>query len=128
MTAPLIHVFTAAVQDGKLDGYKQYAQEHTAFVEANAPALLAFHLYLSEDGRRVSAVQVHPDADSLDVFMKDVVAEHGVQAYEFLEQGSERSDAFGPLNDATAAAIRQYGVELWRSPYHLGGFTRLQTG
>lgn len=125
MTAPLVHIFSATVQDGKLEGYKRYAKEHAEFVEGKAPGLLAFHLYLSEDGRRVSAVQVHPDADSMDFFMKEVVAEHGVQAYEFLEQGSERSDAFGPLNDATAQGVRQYGVELWHSPYHLGGFTRL---
>ncbi len=60
----------------------------------------------------------------MDFFMKEVVAEHGVRAYEFLEQDSERSDAFGPLNDATAQSIRQYGVELTLHPYHLGGFTR----
>jgi hypothetical protein len=128
MTAPLVHIFSADVQDGKLESYKEYAKEHAAFTEANAPDLLAFHLYLSEDGRRVFAVQLHPDADHMDFFMKEVVAEHGVQAYEFLEGGSERSDAFGPLNPATADAIRQFGVELTHHPYHLAGFTRLRNG
>jgi len=126
MTAPLIHIFSADVQDGKLEGYKEYAKEHAAFTEAKAPDLLAFNLYLSEDGRRVYAVQLHPTADHMDFFMKEVVAEHGVQAYEWLERGSERSDAFGPLNAATADAIRQFGVELTHHPYHLGGFTRLR--
>jgi hypothetical protein len=126
MTAPLIHIFSANVQDGKLEGYKEYAKEHAAFTEATAPDLLAFHLYLSDDGRRVYAVQLHPTADHMDFFMKEVVAEHGVKAYEWLERGSERSDAFGPLNAATADAIRQHGVELTHHPYHLGGFTRLR--
>jgi hypothetical protein len=124
MTAPLVHIFSAGVQEGKLEGYKAYCKEHAVFVEAKAPDMLAFHLYLSEDGRRVFAIQLHPDADHMDYFMKEVVAAHGALAYEFLEPGSERSDAFGPLNDATAEAIRQYGVELQHHPYHLGGFTR----
>ncbi len=126
MTAPLVHIFCAGVQDGKLESYKEYAKEHVAFTEAKAPDLLAFHLYLSEDGRRVYSVQLHPDADHMDFFIKEVVAEHGVRAYEHLEHGSERSAAFGLLNVATTQAIRQYGVELTHHPYHLGGFTRLQ--
>jgi hypothetical protein len=128
MTAPLVHIFTVDIQDGKLEGFREYAKEHVAFTEAKAPDLLAFHHYVSADGRRSSVVQVHPDADHMDHFMKEVVAEHAVKAYEFLEQGTERSDAFGPLNDATADAIRQYGVELRHHPYHLGGFTRLRAG
>jgi hypothetical protein len=79
--------------------------------------MLAFHLYLSENGRRVFAVPLHPNADHMDLFMKEVVAEHGVRAYDFLEHGSERWDAFGPLHAATADAIRQYGVELTHHPY-----------
>jgi hypothetical protein len=125
MTAPLVHVFSAGVQDGALEGYRSYATEHVALADANAPELLAFHVYLSQDGRRVFVMQLHPDADHMDHFMKAVVAEHSARAYDFLEHGSERSEAFGPLNDATAAAIRQYGVELVHHPYHLGGFTRL---
>ena len=124
MTVPLIHIFSASVKEGKLEGLKEYAEEHIAFTEAKAPKLLAFHYYLSEDGRRVSVVQVHPDADHMDLFMREVVAEHGAKAYEFLEH-DERSDAFGALNEATQAAIRQYGVDLRLRPYHLGGFTRL---
>ena len=124
MTAPLIHVFSASVKEGRLEGFKEYAEEHVEFVEAKAPRLLAFHEFLSEDGRRVSVVQVHPDPDHMDFFMKEIVAEHGMKAYEFLEH-DERSDAFGALNEGTQAALRQYGVDLHLSPYHLGGFTRL---
>jgi hypothetical protein len=128
MTAPLVHIFTAGIRDGQLEGFKEYAREHASFTEAKAPDLLAFHQYLSGDGRRAFVVQIHPDADHMDYFMKEVVAEHGIRAYEYLEHGSERSDAFGPLHDATAERIRQHGVELQHHPYHLGGFTRLQSG
>lgn len=128
MAAPLVHIFSAAVQDGRLDGYRAFAREHAEFVEAAHPRLLAFHQYLSEDGRRAFAVQVHPDPDSMEYFMAKVVAEHGVQAYEYLDQGSERSEIYGTLSETIQNGIRGYGVELALRPQHLGGFTRLQGG
>jgi hypothetical protein len=125
MTTPLIHIFTARIQDGKLDGYRQYAREHAAFAERVHPDVLAFHLYLSADQTEVAAVQVHPNADSMDLWMKAVVAEHGVTAYEYLERGFERSHAYGPLNAPTLEGLRQFGVDLTHNPEHLAGFTRL---
>lgn len=128
MTAPLVHIFSVAVKDGQVDGFRQYAQEHVEFAEAAHPRLLAFHHYLSEDGRTTFTVQVHPDSDSLAYFMSNVVAEHGIKAYEFVEQGTERSDIYGPLDDSLRDRIQQYGVTLSLNPHHLGGFTRLSAG
>jgi hypothetical protein len=125
MSTPLVHIFAARIQEGKLDGYRQYAREHAAFAEQAHPTILAFHLYLSEDQHRVAAVQVHPDADSMDVWMKDVVSKHGVTAYDFLEPGSEQSLVYGTLNDHTLEGLRQYGVALDLNPEHLAGFTRI---
>lgn len=127
MTAPLIHIFSADLQEGQLEGYEKYAKDHVAFVEENHSELLSFNVYLSEDGRRVSVVQVHPDPGSLDTFMKEIVPAHGVQAYQYLERGSERSDAYGSPSDAAQTQIREFGVDLRLSPRHLGGFTRLTT-
>lgn len=128
MAAPLIHIFAVAIKEGEVDGFRQYAREHAEFVETTHPRLLAFHHYLSEDSRTAYAVQVHPDSDSLAYFMEKVVPEHGVKAYEFVEQGTERSDVYGALDGAFQDQIRQYGVTLSMRPHHLGGFTRLLTG
>ncbi len=125
MSTPLVHIFSAQLQDRKLDGYRQYAREHAAFAQRVHPDILAFHVYVSEDQNRVSAVQVHPDADSMDLWTKAVVAEHGVAAYDYLEPGSERSLAFGPLNAPTLEGMRRFGVALTHNPEHLAGFTRL---
>lgn len=125
MSTPLLHIFSARIQDGHLAAYRQYAREHAAFAERAHRDVLAFHLYLSEDQRTVHAVQLHPDADSMDLWMKAVVAEHGVTAYEHLERGSERSLAYGPLNTPTLEGMHQFRVELTHSPEHLAGFTRL---
>lgn len=127
MSTPLLHIFSARIQDGQLPGYRQYAREHAAFAERVHPDVLAFHLYLSEDQRTVHAVQLHPNADSLDLWMKAVVSDHGVAAYEYLEQGTEQSLAYGPLNEPTLEGMRQFGVDLTHSPEHLAGFTRLAT-
>lgn len=125
MSTPLVFIFSARIQEGKVAGYRQYAREHAAFAERVHPDILAFQLYLSKDEREVSAVQVHPDADSMDLWMKAVVAEHGVTAYEYLERGSERSVAYGPLNAPTLEQMRQFGVALTHNPERLAGFTRL---
>ena len=125
MSTPLVHIFTAQIQDGKAGAYRRYAREHAAFAEHAHPSLLAFHLYLSEDHRRIAAVQVHPNPDSMDIWIKHVVSEHGQTAYEFLQQGTERSLIYGTLNDHTLAGIRQYGAQLHLNPEHLAGFTRI---
>jgi hypothetical protein len=128
MAAPLIHIFSTDIREGQLEGYKAYAQEYAEFVEARHPRLLAFHQYVSEDGGRAFTIQIHPDSDSMDFFMKKVITEHAVRAYEFLERGSERSDVYGTLSSVIQDQLRQYGVALSVRPQHLCGFTRLQGG
>lgn len=128
MAAPLIHIFTATIKEGQLEGFKKYAQEHAEFTEAKHPGLLAFHQYVNEEGNKVSVVQVHPDADSMEFFMQEVVAQHGIQAYEYLEEGSESSEIYGTPSDAILEGLRQYGVSFTVKPDHVGGFTRLQAG
>lgn len=128
MAAPLIHIFSATIKEGQLEGFKKYALEHAEFTEAKHPRLLAFHYYANEDGNRVYVVQVHPDADSLEFHMQEVVAQHGVQAYQYLEEGSESSEIYGEPSDAILEGLREYGVSFSVKPQNLGGFTRLQAG
>ena len=128
MAEPLIHIFSATIKEGQLEGYKKYAQEHAEFTEAKHPRLLAFHYFVNEDGNRVYVVQVHPDADSLEFHMQEVVAQHGVQAYQYLEEGSESSEIYGTPSDAILEGLRQYGVAFSVKSDHVGGFTRLQAG
>ena len=128
MAAPLIHIFSATIKEGQLEGFKKYAQEHAEFAEAKHPRLLAFHQYVNEEGNKVYVVQVHPDADSMEFFMQEVVAQHGVQAYQYLEEGSESSEIYGRPSDAILEGLREYGVSFSVKPQYLGGFTRLQAG
>jgi hypothetical protein len=125
MSAPIVHVFSAGIPPDRVDAYRQHAREHIGLTESEHPGLLAYHLYLSEDSHRMSSVQVHPDADSMDLFRDRVLAEESAAAYQCLVRGSERSQGYGRFHDATLDRMRAFGVELHLHPEHLGGFTRL---
>ncbi len=84
MAEPFIFIGTHTVKEGKLEDFKQHFQEFCAFIEENEPRLVHFALYISEDGKEVSVVQVHPDEDSMALHMR-VGAEHFARVYEFLD-------------------------------------------
>ena len=50
MSEPFIFIGTHSVREGKLQNLKQYEQELVALVEANEPRLIAFHIFVNEDG------------------------------------------------------------------------------
>ena len=41
-----------------------------ALVEANEPRLIAFHIFVNEDGTQATTIQVHPDAASMAFHMQ----------------------------------------------------------
>lgn len=40
------------------------------FVEANEPRIIAYNVYLSDDGTRMTVVHVHPDSESFEYHME----------------------------------------------------------
>jgi hypothetical protein len=69
-----------------VEAYEAWVQGLVQYVQANEPRMVAFNLYLNEAGTEVAAVQVHPDAASLQRHM-EVVREYIETAYgEFLEE------------------------------------------
>ena len=48
---------------------KPAIRERVDFVEANEPRLIAYNVYLSEDGTNMTVVNVHPDSASLEYHM-----------------------------------------------------------
>jgi hypothetical protein len=66
LSEPLVYVDTSDVRDGvrpELDGA---IEELARFIEDNVPEVLAYNVYLSDDGREMTVVHVHADAASLD--------------------------------------------------------------
>jgi quinol monooxygenase YgiN len=125
MSQPFIFVGTHKIKKGKLEEYKKLLPELVEVVETNEPRLIAFNLYVDEDSNRITGVQVHPDAASMEFHMK-VVAEHIREAYDYIEK-TESIDVFGKPTDALLGMLRQAappGTPLRVLPIHEAGFTR----
>jgi hypothetical protein len=90
-------------------------------VESNEPRLIAFNLYLDDEGSSVTGVQVHPDAQSMVSHMQ-VVRDYITTAYgDFLEsrpgpgmrrrrhgsRGDQADDPSGGRDHRDAATYRR---------------------
>jgi quinol monooxygenase YgiN len=69
MSGSLVYVDTSEVRDGALEKLKKAIAELVEFIDANEPQLIAYSVYLSDDGSRMTVVHVHSDAASLDYHM-----------------------------------------------------------
>ena len=127
MTSPFIFIGTYEFQPGKAEDFKTYWKEFwSTVVEPQEPRLLAFNAYVDADDKRVTIVQVHPDAESMSRHLS-VIPEHVARAYaELLEPGGDHQ-MYGIPGPALLAAIRQMkgsedtGAE-WTP---IGGFSRM---
>jgi len=69
MSQPLVYVDTSDVREGALEELKGAIQELAEFIEDNEPRLIAYNVYISDDGSRMSVMHVHADSESLDYHM-----------------------------------------------------------
>jgi len=70
MSDLILYVDKSEVREGALDALKSAIRELVDFVEANEPRLIAYNVYLSEDGTKMTVVNVHPDSASLEYHME----------------------------------------------------------
>ena len=124
MAEPFIFIATYTIKEGKLEDLKRYWPEFVDFVEENEPRLIAFNAYLSEDGREVGIVQVHPDVDSMEFHMK-LIREHVETSADLLDRGTGMQ-IYGAVSDSALELMRQQAgpVPLTVKPHGVGGFTR----
>jgi len=77
MSQPIAFLATTRVREGKLDDYKRALRERVEFVEANVPQLIAFNAYVNEEGTEVTALQIHPDSESIELHMRSAASRRG---------------------------------------------------
>ena len=70
MSQPIVYVDTSEVRPGRLAELKVAMNDLARFVQANEPQLVAYHVYLSDDGTRMSVLHINPDSASLERHMK----------------------------------------------------------
>jgi pimeloyl-ACP methyl ester carboxylesterase/quinol monooxygenase YgiN len=130
MSEPFIFIGTHTLREGKLEDFKEACRELVEVVEANEPRLIAFNIYVNEDGTEATIVQVHPDPDSM-LFHMQVAREHISEAYQSVLEKTQRIDVYGKLSDTVLEMIRQLAgseIPLTLKTHHLGGFTRSIAG
>jgi quinol monooxygenase YgiN len=66
----IVYVDTSDVREGALEELKPAMKELVDFVQANEPRIIAYNVYLSDDGSRMTVVHVHADSESLEYHME----------------------------------------------------------
>ena len=70
MSDGIVYVDISDVREGTLEVLKAAIKELVDFVAANEPRLIAYSVYFSDDGTRMTVVHVHPDSASLEYHME----------------------------------------------------------
>jgi quinol monooxygenase YgiN len=123
MSTEFIYTGTYQVRAGRFEDARKKLSEHTDFVEANEPRLIAFHVFTDEAAGRVSIVQVHRDPESMEFHMK-LVAEHIESALDDYLGESVSTHVYGGAGAPIVNMIRQYDPDTTVVTEHLAGFTR----
>ena len=129
MTAPFIFVGTHRIKEGQLDAYIEYFREFAEFVKENEPRLIVFEGYVNDEGNRMTIVQVHPDAESMEFHMQ-TIGKHVGEAYDRFLDGTERIDVYGVPSGGVLEMIRHLASmnePLNVSVRPVAGFTRSAT-
>ena len=66
MSGSLVYIDVSEVKEGSLDRLEGTIEELAGFIEANVPDVLAYNVFLSEDGTQMTVVHVHAEAESLE--------------------------------------------------------------
>ena len=122
---PFIYVGTYTIKPGKLEEARKRCGELVDFVETNEPRMIAFHIFLDEEGQRLSTLQVHPDSASMELHM-EVNAKHFATAFDYLD-ATVSEQFYGAISDSLAAELAKWDdpdVAVTRMPVHESGFTR----
>jgi hypothetical protein len=70
MSDAILYIDISDVREGALDELKTGLKDLADFIEAKEPRLIAYNVYFSADGTRMTVVNVHPDSASLEYHME----------------------------------------------------------
>lgn len=104
MSDLIVYIDRSSVYDGKLDALKTAMTELVEFVEANEPEILAYDVYFSADGTRMTVVHMHADSASLEFHM-DVAGPKFPPIGEFI--ALEAIDVYGQLSEDLVRRLRE---------------------
>jgi hypothetical protein len=126
MSGPFIFIATNRLKPGKLAEERERVPGLVDFIDESEPRLIAFNEYANDDGTEVGVVQIHPDAESMELHM-DIVRERAEQAYAQTLDATTSIQVFGNPGEAVLEMLSSRagsGISLSVKRHHLGGFTR----
>ncbi|MFD1562179.1 hypothetical protein ACFR99_01155 [Haloarchaeobius amylolyticus] len=109
MTVSIVYIDRSVVRDGKFGELKPAMAELVDFVEANEPEILAYDVYFSADGDRMTVMHMHADQDSLEFHM-EVAGPKFPPIGEFIDL--ESIDVYGHLREDLIERLRDKATEL----------------
>ena len=66
----IIYIDHSEVREGRLKELKTAIKELAELVKTSEPRIIAYNVYFTEDGRRMTVIHIHPDSASLEVHMR----------------------------------------------------------
>lgn len=100
----IVYVDTSKVRPGHLDDLKTAMASLAQFVGDNEPQLLAYHVYFSDYGTRMTVLHINPDSASL-AFHMDLAGPKFPPIGEFIDMQS--IDVYGEVDETLVARLRQ---------------------
>ena len=97
MRGPIVFVGTHQIHEGKLEIAKEASADLAQFVRDHHPRALHFEIYIDDETRVMTVIQIHPDEESLMLHMQ-LAGDRLARAYDFLDTISVRM--FGDASDA----------------------------
>ena len=67
---PIVYIDHSDIREGKLQEVKGRIHELVEFVDAHEPQLLAYGVYVDEEGDALTVIAIHPDSSSLELHME----------------------------------------------------------
>ena len=126
---PIVYVDTSEVRTGRLKELKAAMVDLSEFVEANEPQLLAYNVYFSDHGTRMTVLHINRDSASLEFHMK-VAGPKFPPIGEFINMLA--IDVYGNPADALVDRLRRkaelLGTGVVRVHDLHAGFSRLLSG
>jgi hypothetical protein len=119
MSNAIVYIDSSEVCEGALDKLKAGLKDLADFIQAKEPQLIAYNVYFSDDGTRMTVVNVHPNSASLEYHME--VA--GPLFRQFVELVTLSSiHIYGEPSEKALRQVREkarlLGAAPWRSrPY-----------
>lgn len=125
MADPIIYVDRSEIRRGKIDEVKAAVKELAEFVETHEPQIIAYNVYITNDGTEMTVLHVHTDSASLETHMKIAGPEFSkfVNLIKLLKidlYGSPSTEVLEQLH-AKAKLLGDAAVQVYR--YH-AGFSR----